>query len=89
MYMYSYSEIDIIVTSSKCRTSEFLCNRHTCHDVHVEEKINYRTACTCMLDTLCVKLVRGILVRVLPKCRPMIVYKKEKIAAFIQALLVK
>ena len=31
-----------------------------------------------MSDTLCAKLVRGTSVRVLPKCSPMIVYKKEK-----------
>ena len=48
----------------------------------VEEKINYRTACTS--DTFCAKLVRATSVRVLPKCRPMIVYKKEKLPHFFE-----
>ena len=48
----------------------------------LEEKINYRTACTS--DTFCAKLVQATSVRVLPKCRPMIVYKKEKLPHFFE-----
>ena len=53
---------------------------------HVEENINYRTPCT--TDTFCAKLIRATSVRMLPKCRPMIVYTKRKIARFIWASLV-
>ena len=50
--------------------------------LYIEEKINYRTACTS--DTFCAKLVRATSVRVLPKCRPMIVYKREKLPHFFE-----
>ena len=33
----------------------------------------------CTSDTFCAKLVRATLVKVLSKCKPMIVYKKEKL----------
>ena len=55
--------------------------------MYIEEKINYRTACTS--DTFCAKLVRATSVRLLPKCRPMIVYKKEKLPHFFELHLLE
>ena len=66
-----------IYIESLCRDGTDSMFRHV-----LEEKINYRTACTS--DTFCAKLVRATSVRILPKCRPMIVYKREKLPHFFE-----